>query len=65
MNEMLKQDNKTKCRKITLFNRPGATICSGCGKKFSRNEAFYVCESKVNRFRGDDEVSFFCSDCWR
>ena len=47
-----------------MSNRPGAKRgCTGCGVQFKNNEEFAVKETKVNRFRGDDEVEFLCFNC--
>ena len=53
---MITSREKTNWSKATIFNRPGASICSGCGKKFVKKEVFSVRETKVNWFRGDDDV---------
>ncbi len=61
---MIAKGDKTTWSKEYLEMRPGARKgCSKCGKKFRKNERFMVCETKVNWFRGDDEVEFLCYDC--
>ena len=49
--------------KATIFNRPHASVCDSCGKKFIRGELFAVRETKVSWFRGEDEVDFLCKEC--
>jgi len=60
---MVTNKGKDKWSKATIFNRPGASVCSMCGKKFIKKEVFFVRETKTTWFRGDDEVDFFCVDC--
>lgn len=61
---MIAKGNKTKWSKENLSMRPGAKKgCSGCGRKFLSKERFAVSETKVNWFRGDDEVEFLCISC--
>ncbi len=56
--------DKTTYSKETLSVRPGAKSgCDGCGHKFLSKERFVVRETKVNWFRGDDEVEFLCNKC--
>lgn len=48
--------------KETTSMRPAAKRgCNNCGHKFLTKERFVVKETKVNWFRGDDEVEFFCT----
>jgi len=51
--------------KETISNRPYAKKagCSLCKCKFEKDEVFVVKETKVNWFRGDDEVEFLCTSC--
>ena len=60
---MIIHGEKINWLKATIFNRPGASICDGCGKKFVKGELFVVRETKVSWFRGEDEVDFFCKKC--
>ena len=54
----------TTWTKGTISSRPGARYCSKCGKRFiDEEEDFSIRETRVSRFRGDDEVEFFCFDC--
>lgn len=39
--------------------------CGGkCGRKFAATSPVVVVEEKVNWFRGDDEVTAYCPDCY-
>jgi hypothetical protein len=60
---MIVNGAKTNWSKATITSRPGILDCCKCGKKFLKKEVFSVSETKINWFRGDDEVSGFCFNC--
>ena len=58
-------NDKVSYSKETTSMRPAAKKigCENCGHKFKKWENFVVKETKVNWFRGDDEVEFLCAKC--
>ena len=39
--------------------------CPKCDHIFGKKETYWRRETEVNWFRGDDEVEYMCSDCFR